>query len=153
MVIKDKGKATPSQVERLEKAHAARSERAALRRDIEPYMDALEATSVKPHGRRTVEYMNQRIEAINEELGSSPPPKPLTKVALLQEKLDLVRDLGEREKFTDVPIAELEEKFIKALPRYSEVTGITRQAWRMAGVPAKVLKAAYNGQGGDDQED
>jgi hypothetical protein len=64
----------------------------------------------------------------------------LTRVHLFQQQLDLEMELGRLEETAD--ISELEAAFITNAKSYSDRKGVTKAAWRAAGVPASVLKAA-----------
>ena len=67
-------------------------------------------------------------------------PDPAKRVDLIQRRLD---DQERLDRYREEPdTAELEKAFIDAVKEYSERKGITYTAWREAGVPASVLKAA-----------
>ena len=65
---------------------------------------------------------------------------PLSRLHLLQERLDLENQLAAGDDTVDVEAVEAE--FVSAAGPYSQRKGITYQAWRAAGVEARVLKAA-----------
>ena len=65
---------------------------------------------------------------------------PLTRVNLIQERMDLQ---GELDSMTEtVDLAALEDEFVEAALSYSERKGITYAAWRELGIEASVLKRA-----------
>jgi len=65
---------------------------------------------------------------------------PLRRLELFQRRIafqDELADLPDEEAYE-----QLEREFVALLPAYSAEHGISRQAWREAGVPARVLRAA-----------
>jgi hypothetical protein len=112
---------------------AGRNEGRAVRR----YLEALEAHKPKRGRKRTPESIRKRLAAIDEQL---PTADPLTRVNLIQERMDLSAELAGMQQKVD--LSELEQEFIKAAKSYSERRGITYAAWREAGVPASVLAQA-----------
>jgi hypothetical protein len=106
-------------------------------RAIRAYLDALEGSAPKRGRKRTVESIGKRLDVIDSEL---PGADPLRRVSLIQERLDLTSErdaLGET-----VDLSGLEAGFVSMVKPYSERKGISKAAWREAGVPAAVLKAA-----------
>ena len=73
---------------------------------------------------------------------------PLTKVHLVQERLNLSSELANKDAAVD--LVDLEEGFTKAAKNYSERKGITYAAWREAGVDAAVLRKAGIRRGAGD---
>ena len=106
-------------------------------RKVRAYLDALEATAPKRGRKRTPDSIKKRLGDVDSQLAGA---DPLTKVQLIQERLNLTDELAGLESTVD--ISALEKDFIKAAPGYSERKGITKAAWREVGVPASVLKAA-----------
>lgn len=104
---------------------------------IKSYLTLLEATR-SPSGRRTPEFLAGLVEElpvrINEETD------PLKRVLLTQQLLDAERDLAAREDHANLEAAQAE--FVKYVRSYSERKGVSRAAWRSAGVPAAVLREA-----------
>ena len=112
---------------------AGRTEGRAVRR----YLEALEAHKPKRGRKRTPESIDKRLRAIEDQLATA---DPLSRVNLIQERMDLSNELdGMQEK---VDLTELEQEFVKAALGYSERRGISYAAWREAGVPASVLTQA-----------
>lgn len=107
-------------------------------RIVRHYLEALQAYKPKRGRKRTPESIKKRLAAIDEKL---PTADALTKVHLIQERLNLQRELetltGKR-----VNIDVLEEDFIKVAKAYGERKGITYAAWREAGVKPEVLRRA-----------
>jgi hypothetical protein len=64
----------------------------------------------------------------------------VTKVRLIQERLDLRTELASMKSKNEVAAAET--KFIKVAASFSERNDITFDAWREFGVSAAVLKKA-----------
>jgi hypothetical protein len=65
---------------------------------------------------------------------------PLAKVQLIQERMDIERELDAKQTTTDV--SALEAEFVKAAKEYGGRKGISYAAWREAGVDAATLKRA-----------
>jgi hypothetical protein len=106
-------------------------------RAIRTYLEALETHRPKRGRKRTPESIAKRLDRINEDLETADPIK---RVSLIQERFDLEAEL---ESMNDsVDLAALEADFIEHAWNYSQTKGITRSAWRAAGVPASVLRAA-----------
>jgi hypothetical protein len=64
----------------------------------------------------------------------------MTRLSLIQERLDLKDEL--RRLDTAVDLTDVEAEFVAAAKAYGERKGISYQAWREIGVPAAVLKSA-----------
>jgi hypothetical protein len=112
-------------------------------RAVRRYLEALEAHRPRRGRKRTPESVRRRLDAIEGELTSA---EPLKRLQLVQERLDLERELEASE--TTVDLDALEADFVTAAKGYSERKGISYQAWRELGVPAATLKAAGIGRGG-----
>ena len=106
-------------------------------RAVRRYLEVLESHKPRRGRRRTPESINERLAAIDEELETA---DPLSRLHLLQERLDLENQLAAGDDTVDVEAVEAE--FVSAAGPYSQRKGITYQAWRAAGVEARVLKAA-----------
>ncbi len=106
-------------------------------RAVRRYLEALEAHRPKRGRKRTTEGIEARLRQIEEKL---PSADPLTKVHLVQERLNLENELANKEEAVD--LASLEKDFIAAAKGYGERKGITYTAWRAAGVDANVLRKA-----------
>ncbi len=116
---------------------AALAEGRALGRSVKSYLAALEANRPKRGRKRTVESIGARLETIEMLLAGA---ETVTKVALIQERMDLTEELAGMQVTTD--ISDLEDAFVSAAKDYSESKGISYAAWREAGVSAAVLKRA-----------
>jgi len=106
-------------------------------RAVRRYLEALEAHKPKRGRKRTPESMEKRLAGIEEKL---PSADPLTRLQLVQERMDLQQQLEAAD--TTVDMAALEDEFVKAAPDYSRRKGITYAAWREAGIDPAVLKRA-----------
>ena len=106
-------------------------------RAVRRYLEALEAHKPRRGRKRTPESMQKRLEAIEEKL---PAADPLTRLQLVQERMDLQRQLEAAD--TTVDLQGLEDEFVKAAPDYSRRKGITYAAWREAGIDPAVLRRA-----------
>lgn len=112
---------------------AGRNEGRAVRR----YLEALDAHKPKRGRKRTPESIEKRLAAIEDQLQDA---DPLSRVNLIQERMDLTDELASMEDKID--LTELEQEFVAAVKDYSQRRGISYAAWREAGVSAAVLKQA-----------
>lgn len=112
-------------------------------RAVRRYLEALEANKPKRGRKRTPESMKRRLERIESEL---PSADPLKRLQLVQERMDLERQVETTAETVD--LSALERDFVEAAAGYSARKGISYAAWRELGVPAPVLKAAGIGRGG-----
>lgn len=106
-------------------------------RVIREYLEIVEATKPRRGRRRTPDSITRRLSAINSELRSA---DPVTKVRLLQERLNLRTELAGMKTKTEVAAAEA--KFVKVARSFSKRNDITYDAWREFGVADSVLKKA-----------
>ena len=111
-------------------------------RAVRYYLEALEAHRPRRGRKRTEETIQRRLAAIEGELATA---DPLTRLQLLQERMNLQAEL--ETKRAKVDLSALEADFVKAAKGYSDRKGITYAAWREAGVDAGVLKQAGIGRG------
>ena len=112
-------------------------------RAVRAYLEALEAHKPKRGRKRTPDSMRARIDAIEAAL---PEADPMTRLQLVQERMDLDAAIAASE--TTVDLTALEDGFVDAAAGYGERKGITYAAWREVGVPAAVLKRAGIKRGG-----
>ena len=120
-----------------EEAKAARTAGQAQGRTVSRYLTALDQTKPKRGRQRSTEKMQARIDELPGEIAQA---KPLKKVHLIQELMDLQAELAKEDETVD--ISEVESEFIAIAAEYSGRKGISYAAWREVGVPASVLKAA-----------
>lgn len=106
-------------------------------RAVKAYLEGLEATKPKRGRRRTADTIAARLEKIEAELADA---TPMSRLALVQERLDLQAELAAMEQTVD--LEALEQGFIECAAGYGERKGITYTAWREVGVDPKVLEAA-----------
>jgi hypothetical protein len=111
-------------------------------RAVRRYLEALEAHKPKRGRKRTPESIQKQLKSIEQKLDSS---DSLTRVLLIQQRMDLERELAAKEAVVD--LAALEDDFVRAAKRYGERKGISYAAWREAGVDAAVLRRANVGRG------
>ncbi|HET6875312.1 MAG TPA: hypothetical protein VFH70_11060 [Acidimicrobiales bacterium] len=100
-------------------------------------MEALEAHKPKRGRKRTAEGIEARLEQIEDRLATA---DPLTRVHLVQERINLQNELANKEEAVDLDA--LEDEFVASAKGYGERKGITYAAWRAAGVDANVLRRA-----------
>ncbi len=106
-------------------------------RIIREYLEIVEATKPKRGRRRTAESITKRLSVIAAELKSA---DPVTKVRLIQERLNLRTELASMK--TKAEIAAAEARFVKVAKSFSQRNDITFDAWREFGVTPAVLKRA-----------
>ncbi len=106
-------------------------------RAVRRYLEALEAHKPKRGRKRTPESIQKRLSVIEEQL---PTADPLTRVHLVQERMNLESELAAGDNAVDM--ATLEDGFVGAAGSYGQRKGITYAAWREAGVDPGVLRRA-----------
>ena len=106
-------------------------------RAVRTYLEALEAHKPKRGRKRTPESMQRRLQKIEKEI---PAADPLTRLHLIQQRIDLEADLAAAGETVDM--TTLEAGFVGSARAYGERKGISYSAWRELGVPAATLKAA-----------
>ena len=112
-------------------------------RVVRHYLEALESHRPKRGRKRTPESIAKRLAAIDEQLATA---DPLNRLHLVQERLDLERELAGSEG-DGADLEEFEAAFIEVAAGYGERKGLTYEAWRSIGVAPRVLKAAGIGRG------
>ena len=116
---------------------AALAEGRTQSRVVRNYLEALEAHKPKRGRKRTTDSISKRLARIEEDL---PTVDPIRRIVMLQERLDLQKELAASDQSVD--ISQLEEEFIAVAAEYSERKGISYTAWRQIGVTPAVLKSA-----------
>lgn len=106
-------------------------------RIIREYLEIVEATKPKRGRRRTPESIAKRLSVISVELKTA---DPVTKVRLIQERLNLRTELASMKSKQEIAAAEA--RFVKVAKSFSERNDITFDAWREFGVTTAVLKRA-----------
>jgi len=106
-------------------------------RAVRNYLEALAQQAARKGRRRTVDAVDARLAAIEDEL---PDADAVRRLKLVQERRDLV---AERETIgAPVDMSALEEAFVAIAASYSARQAIGYQSWREVGVPAAVLARA-----------
>ncbi len=109
-------------------------------RAVRRYLEALDAHRPRRGRKRTPESIRKRLDAIDQRLADA---DALTRLQLVQERMDLQRELDSTEKKPDM--SALEAEFVAAAKEYGSRKGITYAAWREAGVdPATLRKAGIS---------
>lgn len=106
-------------------------------RIIREYLEIVEATKPKRGRKRTQDSITKRLAVIQAELKSA---DPVTKVRLIQERLNLRSELAGMKSKTDIAAAEA--KFVKVAHSFSTRNDISYDAWCEFGVTPTVLKRA-----------
>ena len=110
-------------------------------RAVRRYLEALELHKPKRGRKRTAESIKKQLDDIENKLKNA---DPLSRVLLIQQRMDLQRELEAKSETVD--LGELESGFVKAAKEYGERKGVTYAAWREAGVPPAVLRKAGIGR-------
>jgi hypothetical protein len=110
-------------------------------RAVRRYLEALDLHKPKRGRKRTPESVQKQLDAIAAKL---PGADALTRVQLIQQRMDLQAELAS--KSATVDLVALEGEFVKAARDYGQRKGISYAAWREAGVDAAVLKKAGIGR-------
>lgn len=121
---------------------AALAEGRAQGRAVRTYLEALEAHRPKRGRKRTPESMRARLATIETTIDTA---DPMTRLQLVQERLDLAAAIAAAE--TNIDLSALEDGFVAAAAAYGQRKGISYAAWREVGVPAAILKRAGIGRG------
>jgi hypothetical protein len=111
-------------------------------RAVRTYLEALELHKPKRGRKRTPESIKRQLTEVERKLASA---DPLNRVHLIQQRMDLRRELENKSQTVD--LANLEKAFVKAAREYGTRKGITYAAWREAGVSPQTLKKAGIGRG------
>lgn len=106
-------------------------------RAVRRYLEALDAHRPKRGRKRTPDSIKRRLDDIGNRIEEA---DPLTRLQLVQERMNLQAELSTKEDAVD--LAALEDDFVAAAREYSDRKGITYAAWREAGVDASVLRRA-----------
>lgn len=106
-------------------------------RYVRRYLEALEAHKPKRGRKRTPESIQKRLATIERTLLDA---DPLSRVHLIQERMDLEKELAQTTQKID--LARLEDDFVAVAKSYGERKGLTYAAWRAAGVDPAILRKA-----------
>ena len=106
-------------------------------RAVRAYLDALEAHKPKRGRKRTAESVQRRLDAIEVEIEEA---DALQRLTLVQERMDLVNELGSLQAGVDLEM--FEEAFVEVAASFSERRGISYAAWREIGITPAVLRKA-----------
>lgn len=117
-----------------EESKRAMVEGRAQARVIDRYLEGL-ATRGDGRSRRSPQRLEERLEELDAAI---PASSGLKRLGLIQERMSLDAELAGMGESLD----DLEADFVKVVESYSERKGITYQAWRAVGVPARVLAEA-----------
>lgn len=106
-------------------------------RAVRRYLEALEAHRPRRGRKRTSESVQRQLNALEQRLLEA---DPLSRVQMIQERMNLQQELASKESTVD--LGALEADFVEAAKDYGIRKGISYAAWREAGVDAAVLKRA-----------
>src|SRR6266545_3716321 len=106
-------------------------------RAVRSYLEALDQNRPRRGRPRTPASIEKRLKAVEAE--------PLHRLQLVQERMDLERELDRIDAADD--LTGLERDFVKVAKGYAERKGISYAAWRELGVSPDVLRKAGIGRG------
>jgi uncharacterized protein YicC (UPF0701 family) len=133
MATKKRGPKSPMTNEHKAALAAGRVES----RAVKTYLAGLENNRPRRGRKRTPDSIKRRLSQIENSLAEA---DPLNRLALVQERMDLERELDGMSAKAD--LSKLEDDFVKVAGKYSARRGISYAAWREVGVDAAVLKKA-----------
>lgn len=119
---------------------AAMAEGRVQSKAVREYLEALEQHKPKRGRRITPESLRQRLATVEAHLSNGAAEKPLERLQLIQEKMDLEERLEQATGGVD--LTALEAGFVEVAASYGERKGISFAAWRAVGVAPAVLKEA-----------
>jgi len=106
-------------------------------RAVRRYLETIEAFKPKRGRKRTMDSVQKRLAAINEQIHDA---DALTRLHLVQERMNLEAELAASDNTVD--IQGIEDEFVAAAAPYGSRKGITYAAWRQLGVDPAVLRRA-----------
>ena len=106
-------------------------------RAVSDYLEVMAANKPKRGRKRTAETIHNRLATVADELDDA---DMMTRVHLIQERLDLEAELAVIEDVVD--LSYYEDEFVKVAKSDSTRRGISYAAWREAGIDAALLKRA-----------
>ncbi len=104
---------------------------------VKDYLEALEANKPKRGRKRTADSVQKQLVAVESKIATA---DPLTRLQLVQERINLRQELEMRSAAVD--LSQLEDAFVGVAADYGRRKGISYAAWREAGVDAEVLERA-----------
>lgn len=113
-------------------------------RAVRKYLEAIDAHRPKRGRKRTPDSVQRRLATIEIKL---PDADPLTRLHLVQERMNLTAELNTNDNAIDIPA--LEEGFVVSAAAYGKRKGVTYAAWRLLGVDSGVLRRAGIKRAGD----
>src|SRR5262249_3950536 len=106
-------------------------------RAVRAYLEALDQNRPRRGRPRTPASIQKRLKTVESELADA---APLHRLQLVQERMDLQRELDRIDAARDLP--RLRRDFVKVAPGYAQRKGIAYAAWRELGVAPDVLRKA-----------
>src|SRR4051812_40982564 len=111
-------------------------------RAVRRYLEAIELHKPKRGRKRTPESVQKQLAAIEAKL---PSADALTRVQLIQQRMDLQAELAMKSETVD--LGALETGFVKAARDYGQRKGISYAAWRGGGGGAPPPPKSWIGRG------
>ena len=111
-------------------------------RAVRNYLEALDQNRPRRGRPRTPASIEKRLKKVE---AAHAAPTPLQRLQLVQERMNLERELDRLDAADD--LSSLERDFAKVAKGYAQRKGISYAAWRELGVSADVLRKAGIGRG------
>lgn len=109
-------------------------------KQVRQYLLALEENKTRRGRKRTPESLEQRIEALNEQIETA--DDPLRRLQLIADRERAQAELDDMSAAAEIDLTETEEEFVEVAADYAERRSISYDAFRSVGVPAAVLRRA-----------
>jgi hypothetical protein len=106
-------------------------------RAVRTYLEALDQNRPRRGRPRTPSSIQKRLKTVEAELDDA---APLHRLQLVQERMDLQRELDRFDAADD--LTSLERDFVNVAKGYAQRKGISYAAWRELGVAPDVLRKA-----------
>jgi hypothetical protein len=106
-------------------------------RAVRTYLEALDQNRPRRGRPRTPSSLQKRLKTVEAELDDA---APLHRLQLVQERMDLQRELDRFDAADD--LTSLERDFVNVAKGYAQRKGISYAAWRELGVAPDVLRKA-----------
>ena len=110
-------------------------------RAVRNYLEALDQNRPRRGRPRTPASIEKRLKKVESERADA---TPLQRLQLVQERMNLQRELDRLDAADDV--TALERDFVKVAKGYAQRKEISYAAWRELGVPPEVLRKAGIGR-------
>ncbi|HLH47084.1 MAG TPA: hypothetical protein VKV25_07995 [Acidimicrobiales bacterium] len=105
---------------------------------VRRYLSSIDGARPQRRAGPSVEALEARLRLLEDRIAVA---DPLSRVHLIQERLNVRRELDERSR--DVEHQKLEAAFVAVAAEFGRRHGLSYEAWRAAGVSPAVLRQAH----------